>query len=104
MEHLCQRLRQAREEAHLSQAAVAKSLKMHRPTISQIEAGRRAVKVAELVAFARLYRVSLDWLAGIEQQGRVGSLAQRIEALPSTQRKVIALMLNELLKTKNKSL
>ena len=104
MEHLYQRLRQAREEAHLSQAAVAKSLKMHRPTISQIEAGRRAVKVSELVAFAQLYRVSLDWLAGMGQQGGVGSLAQRIEALPSTQRKVIVFVLEALWKTKDKSL
>ena len=37
------RLRMARETAGLSQGQVAKRLKMHRPTISEIEAGRRRV-------------------------------------------------------------
>lgn len=58
------RLRMAREQAGLSQGQVAKMLKLHRPTISEIEAGRRAVMAAEMVRLAKIYKVSIKWLAG----------------------------------------
>lgn len=61
---MVERLRTAREQAGLSQGQVAKILDMHRPTITEIEAGRRRVSADELVRFADLYRVSLDWLTG----------------------------------------
>jgi len=37
-------------------------LKKHRPTISEIEAGRRRVTAEELAAFAKIYNVSVNWL------------------------------------------
>jgi transcriptional regulator with XRE-family HTH domain len=58
------RLRMAREQAGLSQGQVARLIDKHRPTISEIEAGRRKVSSEELTQFAKLYDVSLDWLAG----------------------------------------
>jgi len=58
------RLRQAREYAGLSQGQVAKMLDMHRPTISEIEAGRRRVSAEELTEFARIYDVGASWLLG----------------------------------------
>jgi len=58
------RLRTAREHAGLSQGQVAKLLDMHRPTISEIEAGRRRLTAEELVRFSDLYGVGLDWLTG----------------------------------------
>lgn len=61
---LATRLRAAREQAGLSQGQVAKLLKMHRPTVSEIEAGRRRVQAEELTEFARLYQVSPAWLLG----------------------------------------
>lgn len=61
---IVERLRAAREHAGLSQGQVAKLLNMHRPTISEIEAGRRKLTADELVRFADLYGVSLDWLTG----------------------------------------
>lgn len=61
-EELAARLRLAREQAGLSQGQVAKLLGVHRPTISEIEAGRRRVQAAELSRFADLYRVSAAWL------------------------------------------
>lgn len=61
-EELAVRLRLAREQAGLSQGQVAKLLGVHRPTISEIEAGRRRVQAQELARFADLYRVSLAWL------------------------------------------
>lgn len=62
-ECIAERLRKARESAGLSQGQVAKYLKMHRPTISEIEAGRRRVNTDELGAFASLYEVDIKWLA-----------------------------------------
>jgi transcriptional regulator with XRE-family HTH domain len=57
------RLRTARDLAGLSQGQAAKILGFHRPTISEIEAGRRNVKVDELKLFANLYGVEMSWLA-----------------------------------------
>jgi transcriptional regulator with XRE-family HTH domain len=64
MSTMSERLRMAREQAGLSQGQVARLMDKHRPTISEIEAGRRKVAADELAQFAKLYDVSLDWLAG----------------------------------------
>lgn len=63
---LAERLRQARELAGLSQGQVAKRLGIHRPSVSEIEAGRRKVSAEELAELADLYAVNLSWLAGVE--------------------------------------
>lgn len=60
------RLRAAREQAGLSQGQVAKLMKTHRPTISEIEAGRRRVQAEELTTFAKLYHVTTQWLLSEE--------------------------------------
>lgn len=60
---LAARLKAAREQAGLSQGQAAKLLDMHRPTISEIEAGRRRVAAEELSRFADVYGVSTSWLA-----------------------------------------
>lgn len=61
-EQIAARLRAAREAAGLSQGQVAKLLDQHRPTITEIEAGRRKVSGEELIQFASLYAVSVEWL------------------------------------------
>lgn len=58
------RLAIARKRAGLSQTQVAIELKLPRPSISVIESGRRRVAADELVMFADLYSVDMDWLAG----------------------------------------
>jgi transcriptional regulator with XRE-family HTH domain len=58
-EQIANRLRTARDAAGVSQGQVAKLLNLHRPTISEIEAGRRK---EELTRFASLYGVSVEWL------------------------------------------
>lgn len=58
------RLRDARQAAGLSQGQVAKLLAMHRPTISEIEAGNRRVSAEELTTFADTYDVTVSWLLG----------------------------------------
>lgn len=66
MSELSERLRIAREQADLSQAQVAKMMNLHRPTVSEIEAGRRRVTVQEITEFAKVYDVSVSWLSGLE--------------------------------------
>lgn len=60
---IASRLRLAREMAGLSQGQVAKMLGLHRPSISEAEAGRRKVSAEELTELARIYGVELSWLA-----------------------------------------
>ena len=64
---IASRLRIARERAGLSQHQVAKILGWHRPTISEIEAGRRKVAAEEVVTLAELYGVNIPWVVGVEQ-------------------------------------
>jgi transcriptional regulator with XRE-family HTH domain len=64
-EQIAARLRSARDAAGLSQGQVANLLNFHRPTISEIEAGRRKVSGEELTQFATLYGVSLEWLTSV---------------------------------------
>lgn len=71
-EDIAKRLRSAREMAGLSQGQAAKKLGMHRPTISEIEAGRRNVKSDELVEFAQLYGVEINWITeGKVDEGKI---------------------------------
>lgn len=57
------RLSAAREKAGLSQKLVAKRLNISRPSVSEIEHGKRKVTAEEFIHLASLYNVSLDWLA-----------------------------------------
>jgi transcriptional regulator with XRE-family HTH domain len=59
---IAERLREARKMAGLSQGQVAKMLDMHRPTVSEIEAGNRRVSADELASFAETYDVTVSWL------------------------------------------
>jgi Zn-dependent peptidase ImmA (M78 family)/DNA-binding XRE family transcriptional regulator len=61
-EVLGERLRRARSNANLTQDAVAGQLEIARTTLVAIERGQRRVKPEELVAFARLYGISIGRL------------------------------------------
>lgn len=71
------RLRLAREQAGLSQGQVAKMLDYHRPTISEIEAGRRKVTAEEISTFANIYGVTGTWLLNESENDPVIELAAR---------------------------
>jgi transcriptional regulator with XRE-family HTH domain len=58
------RAREARKLAGLSQAQVAKLMGLHRPSISEAEAGRRSFTGEELARLADIYDVKVSWLAG----------------------------------------
>ncbi len=61
---IASRLRLSREMAGLTQGQVAKSLDWHRPTVSEIEAGRRRVSAEELATLADMYGVNVPWIVG----------------------------------------
>jgi transcriptional regulator with XRE-family HTH domain len=69
-EEIAGRLRMARETVGLSQGQVAKRLNMHRPTISEIEAGRRRVSAEEIAILAGLYGIDANWIT----EGSKGSV------------------------------
>lgn len=56
------RLRLAREETRLTQAAAASKAEMSRTTLVAIEQGRRPVKDAELIGLTDIYNVTLNQL------------------------------------------
>jgi transcriptional regulator with XRE-family HTH domain len=58
------RIREARKLSGLSQGQLAKLMKMHRPTISEIEAGNRRVSAEELSHFGAICKVSIAFLTG----------------------------------------
>lgn len=59
-----ERIREARKLAGLSQGQLAKLMQLHRPTISEIEAGNRRVSAEELGQFGEHLDVSVGWLVG----------------------------------------
>lgn len=60
---IASRIALARKNAGLSQGQLAKLMSLHRPTISEIEAGRRSVTAEELNILSDLLGVELAWLA-----------------------------------------
>ena len=55
------RLILARQRAGLTQKDAAEALGQRQPWVSKCEAGQRRVDVIELLDFARVYRVPLDF-------------------------------------------
>jgi transcriptional regulator with XRE-family HTH domain len=61
---LASRLKESRLFLGLTQVEVAAALGMSRPSLADIEAGRRKVYRLELRRFGRLYHRSVAWLLG----------------------------------------
>jgi transcriptional regulator with XRE-family HTH domain len=61
---VAERIREARKLAGLSQKQVADILGLHRPSVSEIEAGNRRVTAVELAKLAEIFDVSVAWLLG----------------------------------------
>ena len=74
------RLRLAREMAGLTQGQVAKSRGWHRPTVSEIEAGRRKVSAEEVSMLAELYGVNVPWIVGEEEESSLASDRAKLAA------------------------
>jgi transcriptional regulator with XRE-family HTH domain len=71
-------------------------LSMHRPTITEIEMGRRKVSAEELSRFAETYRVDVRWLLDGEAEvitDEIEVAARELARLkPKDRAKVIALL------------
>lgn len=61
---IAERLKEARKLSGLSQGQVAKILDLHRPSVSEMEAGNRRVSADELARLAQIYDVGVAWLLG----------------------------------------
>lgn len=61
------RLRAARDLLGLTQQDVADAIRIPRPSVAAIEAGKRGVSTVELRQFARLYRRPVTWLLGEDE-------------------------------------
>jgi len=61
---IASRIREARRAAGLSQGQVARMLGLQRPSVSEMEAGRRRVSGDEITRLAELFDVSTSWLLG----------------------------------------
>ncbi len=59
--HFLKRLRQAREEAGMTQTEVAEKLRVPYSFVSKCERGERRVDAVEFFDFARIYRKPLDF-------------------------------------------
>ena len=75
---IAERLKEARKLAGLSQGHVAKILGLHRPSVSEMEAGNRRVSAEELVRLAEIYDVNVAWLIG-EAPESLGAQDPRLE-------------------------
>lgn len=62
-----QRIRDLREDADLTQRAVADKLSLHLTQYRRYECGETEVPLAIAVGIARLYGVSLDYIAGLSE-------------------------------------
>ena len=73
---IASRLKLAREMAGLTQGQVAGQLGWHRPTVSEIEAGRRRVLAEELKTLSDLYGVNVPWLIGEAEEDGISDRAK----------------------------
>lgn len=62
------RLRKLRKGRGLSQRALAELLGVSQQTYSRYERGQRRLSVQAAITLARLYHVSVDYLAGITDE------------------------------------
>lgn len=62
------RIRDMREDADLTQQQVADYLHCDQSLYSKYERGERAIPLSAMIELARLYKTSLDYLAGLTSQ------------------------------------
>lgn len=82
------RIRQLREEAGLSQDALAKQLKLPRPAISQIESGARKVAADELLGLSQVFHVPVDDLLNPAKKPEVRLYTEKEEKAAKPQMRI----------------
>ncbi len=97
------RLREIREQAGLSQAAVANELRVKPATISRYEHGTNEPDAKTLIWYAQRFKVSVDWILGLdnnpikkdltpEQREVLEKAASEAEAFKITDEELAALL------------
>ncbi len=66
MNIFCERLKELRMERGLGQVQLAKELDVGKSVISLWELGKCEPTLSKLIAMARFFGVSIDYLAGLE--------------------------------------
>lgn len=85
-----QRLRELREQRHLSQEAMGRIIGRSKPVISSYENNLKLPALDVLINIALLYNVSLDYLIGFEKKEMVS-----VEGLTESQKGIIHTLLFE---------
>lgn len=62
------RIKDLREDADLTQKQLAEYLNVRQNTYSQYENGQRQIPIDALIALARFYNTSVDYLLGLTEQ------------------------------------
>lgn len=97
------RLKEARNNVDMYQEDAARSMEMSRPTLSVIEAGKRAVTAEEIKDFAGLYHVTTNWLLfGADQEEenrmqRLGAYYQLFMKLSGQEQKEVIQFMKQIL-------
>ena len=60
-----ERLRNLREKAKISQSEIAKIIGTSQSYYAQYENGKRAIPFERVIALARYYNISIDYIAGL---------------------------------------
>ena len=60
------KLKELREENNLKQTDLAEYLNIRQNTYSQYESGKRQLPIDVLIKLARFYKVSTDYILGLE--------------------------------------
>ncbi|MBR7116494.1 MAG: helix-turn-helix transcriptional regulator [Clostridia bacterium] len=64
------RLRDLREDRDMTQADVAKALETAREQYNKYELGKQEIPFHHVIRLARLYNVTIDYIAGIAEEPR----------------------------------
>ena len=64
------RLRDLREDRDMTQADVAKALQTAREQYNKYELGKQEIPFHHVIRLARLYNVTIDYIAGIAEEPR----------------------------------
>ena len=67
MKIFAQRLKSLRKEISLSQEALAKKLNLDKSTIAKYETEKISPSIEMLIIFAKFFKVSTDYLLGLEE-------------------------------------
>lgn len=90
MKRINERIKEIREELHLSQEYVAKYMNLNRTAISQIESGNRKISAEELKKFSELFGVTTDELLnGNEEEIPDNMFARSFNELDDADKKEI---------------